>query len=135
MPHASPAPGVQAPAAPKTVLVVDDSDAIRKFVMFALRARGYHVVTARDGLDALEKLARARADLVITDVNMPGLDGFGLVRALREDRDYARTPIIILSSLSGDEEVGEGLAAGADAYLKKPFDQRRIQYEVAKYLA
>lgn len=118
----------------KTVLVVDDSDAIRKFVMFALRASGHHVVTARDGLDALEKLATAPVDLVITDVNMPGLDGFGLVRALREDREFAETPIIILSSLSSDAEVDEGLQAGANAYLKKPFDQRRIQYEVAKHL-
>jgi DNA-binding response OmpR family regulator len=125
------APGAAAPA-PPTVLVVDDSDTIRKFVTFALRARGLRVVTARDGLEALEKLAAEPADLVITDLNMPGLDGYGLVRALREDDP--ELPIIVLSSLSSEEDVQRGLDLGANAYLVKPFDPKRIQYEVAKYL-
>jgi two-component system chemotaxis response regulator CheY len=119
---------------PKTVMVVDDSDSIRKFVMFALRARGFTVVLAQDGLEALEKLAQASVDLVITDLNMPKLDGYSLVRAIRDDRELAALPIIILSSLSGDEDVQEGLRLGANAYLVKPFDQKRIQYEVSKYL-
>ncbi|WP_456427654.1 response regulator [Rhodocaloribacter sp.] len=118
----------------KTVMVVDDSSAIRKFVMFALRARGLTVVTAQDGMDALEKMARSQVDLVITDLNMPKLDGFGLLRALRDDNDYAELPIIILSSLSSSEEQQQGLQLGANAYLVKPFDQRRIQYEVSKYI-
>lgn len=119
---------------PKTVMVVDDSDSIRKFVMFALRARGFTVVVAQDGLQALEKLAQAPVDLVITDLNMPKLDGFGLVRAIREDQDFQKLPIIILSSLSSDDDVQEGLRLGANAYLVKPFDQQRIQYEVSKYI-
>ncbi|GIV59783.1 MAG: hypothetical protein KatS3mg043_0872 [Rhodothermaceae bacterium] len=118
----------------KTVMVVDDSSAIRKFVMFALRARGLTVVTAQDGMEALEKLAHARVDLVITDLNMPKLDGFGLLRALREDADYADLPIIILSSLSSQEEQRQGFELGANAYLVKPFDQKRIQYEVSKFI-
>ncbi len=118
----------------KTVLVVDDSSAIRKFVMFALRARGLTVVTARDGMEALEKMTRSKVDLVITDLNMPKLDGFGLLRALRDDHDCAELPIIILSSLSSSEEQQQGLRLGANAYLVKPFDQRRIQYEVSKYI-
>lgn len=119
---------------PETVMVVDDSTSIRKFVMFALRARGLRVITAQDGLDALEKLAAQTVDLVITDLNMPKLDGFGLVRAIRDDAALQRLPVIILSSLSGDEEIEQGLALGANAYLVKPFDQKRLQYEVAKFL-
>lgn len=118
----------------KTVMVVDDSSAIRKFVMFALRARGLTVMTAQDGMDALEKLARAPVDLVITDLNMPKLDGFGLLRAIRDDSEYGEVPIIILSSLSSTQEMEQGFRLGANAYLVKPFDQKRIQYEVAKYI-
>ena len=129
------AAGAAVPApAPPTVLVVDDSDTIRKFVTFALRARNLRVITARDGLEALEKFAADPADLVITDLNMPGLDGYGLVRALRDDAASAELPIIVLSSLSSDEDVQRGLDLGANAYLVKPFDPKRIQYEVAKYL-
>jgi DNA-binding response OmpR family regulator len=119
---------------PKVVLVVDDSDAIRKFVAFALRASGCSVITAQDGLDALEKMLRANVDLVITDLNMPKLDGYGLIRAIREDRTQGSVPILILSSLSSKQEIDQGLHLGADAYLTKPFDSKRIQYEVAKYL-
>jgi two-component system chemotaxis response regulator CheY len=128
------APHSAAEAAPPTVLVVDDSDTIRKFVTFALRARNLRVVTARDGLEALEKLAAEAADLVITDLNMPGLDGYGLIRALRADAATAALPIVVLSSLASDEDVQRGLDLGADAYLVKPFDPKRIQYEVAKHL-
>ena len=119
----------------KVVLVVDDSESIRKFVAFALRAMGYSVLTAQDGLDALEKMLRARVDLVITDLNMPKLDGFGLVRAIRQDREQGQGPIIILSSLSSKQEMDQGRQLGADAYLTKPFDQKRIQSEVSKYLS
>lgn len=119
----------------KVVLVADDSGAMRKFVSFALRTMGHSVITARDGLDALEKLLRTHVDLVITDLNMPGLDGFGLVRAIRQDRENGAVPIIILSSLSNEQDVDQGRRAGADAYLTKPFDPKRIQYEVSKYLS
>lgn len=116
------------------VMVVDDSETIRRFVMFALRARGLHVVTAQDGQEALETLADTPVDLVITDLNMPKLDGYSLVRALRADGDYHSLPVIILSSLSGREDIDRGMDLGATAYLTKPFDETRIQYEVAKHL-
>ncbi|MEM1128839.1 MAG: response regulator [Bacteroidota bacterium] len=118
----------------KTVMVVDDSSAIRKFVMFALRAQGHAVVTAQDGMDALEKLADAPVDLVITDLNMPKLDGFRLVEAIRENPTHGQVPIIILSSLSSQRDIDQGIRVGADAYLVKPFDQKRIQYEVSKFI-
>lgn len=116
------------------VMVVDDSATIRRFVMYALRARGLQVITAEDGQEALETLARTSVDLVITDLNMPKLDGFGLVQAIREDGDFGSLPVIILSSLSDDEDVNRGMNLGATAYLTKPFDETRIQYEVAKHL-
>lgn len=119
---------------PQKVMVVDDSATIRRFVMYALRARGLQVITAEDGQEALETLARTSVDLIITDLNMPKLDGFGLVRALREDSEYGSLPVIILSSLSSDEDIDRGLQLGATAYLTKPFDETRIQYEVAKHL-
>ncbi len=121
-------------SSPKRVLIVDDSATTRRFVTFALRARGLQVLTAEDGQEALEKLAITPVDLVITDLNMPKLDGFGLVRALREDGNYASLPVIILSSLSKREDIERGLRLGATAYLTKPFDESRIQYEVAKHL-
>ena len=116
----------------KCVMVVDDSSAIRKFVMFALRAQGLTVVTAQDGMDALEKLSTLSEDV---DLNMPKLDGYGLVRAIRSDRDYADLPVIILSSLSDEKDKAEGFRIGANAYLVKPFDQKRIQYEISKYIS
>ncbi len=119
----------------KCVMVVDDSIAIRKFVMFALRAQGLTVVTAQDGMEALEKMAQTPVDLVVTDLNMPKLDGYGLVRAIRSDREYADLPVIILSSLSDERDKAEGFRLGANAYLVKPFDQKRIQYEIAKYIS
>ena len=119
----------------KCVMVVDDSVAIRKFVMFALRAQGLTVVTAQDGMEALEKLAHTSVDLVVTDLNMPKLDGYGLVRAIRADREYAELPVIILSSLSDERDKAEGFRLGANSYLVKPFDQKRIQYEIAKYIS
>lgn len=120
--------------APKRVMIVDDSATTRQFVTFALRARGLQVLTAEDGQEALEKLALTPVDLVITDLNMPKMDGFGLVRALREDVEYQSLPVIILSSLSAQEDIDRGFDLGATAYLTKPFDETRIQNEVSKYL-
>ena len=120
--------------ADKAIMVVDDSETIRKFLSFALRTLGFSVVAARDGMDALEKLSQNKVDLVITDLNMPNMDGFEFLKALREDTQYCRVPIIILSSLSGSQEIEMGMQLGASSYLVKPFDQKRIQYEVAKYI-
>ncbi len=119
----------------KAVMVVDDSESIRKFLIFALRACGHIVIAARDGMEALEKLAKHKVDLVITDLNMPNMDGYELIQALREDNEYSDIPVIILSSLSNEEDIEHGLKIGANSYIIKPFDQKRIQYEVAKYIS
>jgi len=118
----------------KVILVADDSPTIRKFVSFSLTMQGFDVVTVSDGMEALEKLPFKKFDLIITDLNMPNLDGFELIRTIRENEEYKEVPIIILSSLSGSLEIEKGMSYGANSYLVKPFDPKRIQYEVAKYL-
>lgn len=118
----------------KKILVAEDSASIRKFITLALKLRGYQVITAVDGMEAMEKLPNEDIDLLITDLNMPNIDGYKLISNIRNSDDYKGLPIIILSSLSGDEDVQQGLSAGANSYLIKPFNTKRIQYEVAKYL-
>ncbi len=118
----------------KVILVADDSPSIRKFVSFALTMKGFEIVPACDGMEALEKLPSEKINLVITDLNMPNLDGFELIKAIRNNEDYRDIPIIILSSLAGSEEIQRGMDCGANSYLIKPFDPKRIAYEVSKYL-
>jgi len=119
---------------PKTILVAEDSPSIRKFISLALKLKGFKVISAEDGMDAMEKLPNQKIDMLITDLNMPNIDGFKLIKAIREDPEYKELPIIILSSLTKDEDVQQGLAAGADSYLIKPFNTKKIQHEVAKFL-
>jgi len=118
----------------KVILVADDSPTIRKFVSFSLTMKGYEVVSACDGMEAIEKLPNTKFDLIITDLNMPNLDGFELIRSIRRSEEYREVPIIILSSLSGSNEIEKGMSIGANSYILKPFDPKRIQYEVSKYL-
>ena len=118
----------------KVILVADDSPTIRKFVSIALTMQGYEVVVVSDGMEAIEKLPQNKIDLVITDLNMPNLDGYELIKSIREDENFKEIPIIILSSLGGDGEIERGLKCGANSYLVKPFDPKRVQYEVSKYL-
>ncbi|MCL2039493.1 MAG: response regulator [Bacteroidetes bacterium] len=119
----------------KTILVAEDSSSVRKFIFFALKLAGYEVITAVDGMDALEQLPKIKIDMLITDINMPNIDGIKLVKSIRENPEYINLPIIILSSLSADEDIEQGLSAGANSYLIKPFNAKRIQYEISKYLS
>ncbi|QWV91735.1 hybrid sensor histidine kinase/response regulator [Geomonas oryzisoli] len=115
---------VQAAQRRLKVLVVDDSITTRTMEQSILVSQGYAVVTAVSGEDALEKSAEERFDLVISDVEMPGINGFELTRALRASEQYRETPIIIVSSLSRDEDKRQALQAGAQAYIVKgAFDQ------------
>ena len=118
----------------KVILVADDSPTIRKFVSFSLKSHGFDVIAASDGMEAFELLPNSNVDLIITDLNMPNMDGFELIKAVREDENKKDIPIIILSSLKGSEEIEKGLSVGANSYMVKPFDPKRIQYEVAKYI-
>lgn len=118
----------------KKILVAEDSSSVRKFISFALKLDGFEVITAVDGMDALEQLPKYKIDLLVTDLNMPNIDGIRLIKTIREDNEYKELPIIILSSLSGEDDIQNGLAAGANSYLIKPFNAKRIQYEISKYI-
>jgi two-component system chemotaxis response regulator CheY len=118
----------------KVILVADDSPSIRKFVSFALTTKGFEIIPVSDGMEALEKLPRENINLVITDLNMPNLDGFELIKAIRGNIEFKDIPIIILSSLGGNDDIQRGIEYGANSYLVKPFDPKRIAYEVSKYL-
>jgi two-component system chemotaxis response regulator CheY len=117
-------------------MVVDDSPTVVKFVSFSLKKSGFEVVAACDGMDAIEKLSNLSDDvrLVITDLNMPNLDGYGLIAVLRQNQQYAATPIIILTSEDGEDDREQGIQVGADSYLVKPFKASVLLAEVSKFL-
>jgi two-component system chemotaxis response regulator CheY len=120
----------------QTILVVDDSPTIVKFVSFSLRNDGYKVVTACDGMDAIERLSRLTENvhLIITDLNMPNMDGYRFIATLRQNEQYRETPIIILSSEGSDDDRERGMAVGATSYLVKPFKSSVLLCEVQKVL-
>lgn len=117
----------------KLVLVADDNADMRRHLATVLGSR-WEVIVASDGLQALELARRHRPDLLITDVMMPELDGFGLIGAIRADTDLASLPVMMLSARAGQEAVGGGLAAGADNYLVKPFSSADLISHVAARL-
>jgi len=86
-------------------------------------------------MDALEKLPQSKFDLVITDLNMPNMDGFELIKALRENADYKDLPVIILTSLGDEANKEQGAKLGVNSYVVKPFSLEKIQYEVSKYVS
>lgn len=118
----------------KTVLAVDDSAAIRSVVGAVLQSAGYAVSTAVDGEDGLARARMQRADLVITDLNMPRMDGFSLIRALRTEPAYRKVPILILTTESAAEMRERGREAGATGWLVKPFDPTRLLEVVQRVL-
>jgi PAS domain S-box-containing protein len=117
----------------KRVLVVDDNADMRDYLARLLRPF-HEIETAADGLEALGAIAAHTPDLVLSDVMMPGLDGFGLLRAVRSDPAIADTPVILLSARAGEESKVEGLGTGADDYLVKPFSARELLARVNTHL-
>ncbi len=105
----------------KTIMTVDDSASIRMMVSFTLGELGVEIVEAVNGNDALAKMDKSPVDMLITDVNMPGLDGISLVRKVRENPSYRFIPIIILTTESESEKKLEGKSAGATGWIVKPF--------------
>jgi two-component system chemotaxis response regulator CheY len=118
----------------KKILIADDSPTIRKFVTLSLKMNGFDILSASDGMEALELLPSNKVDLIITDLNMPNLDGFELIKSVRENENYREVPIIILSSLDRKDDIERGLNYGADSYLIKPFNQKIVLYEISKYI-
>jgi two-component system, chemotaxis family, chemotaxis protein CheY len=110
----------------KRIMTVDDSATIRQMVALTLRDAGYEVIEAVDGRDALERLARESVDMLVTDLNMPHLDGVGLIRAVRQQPANRFVPIIMLTTESHDSKKQEGKAAGASGWIVKPFKPEQL---------
>jgi CheY-like chemotaxis protein len=128
------APSVAEPAAQRQpvgrrprVLVVEDSVGVRELERVILEGAGYEVTTAVDGLDGAARLKDDPADLVVSDVEMPGMDGFALTRTIRRTRGWEQVPVIIMTSRGSEDDQRAGLEAGASAYLlKTEFDQNQL---------
>lgn len=118
----------------KSILAVDDSGSLRQMVVFSLMAAGYKVTEAIDGQDGLEKAKKQVFDLVLTDQNMPRMDGLSFIRTLRTMSTYSNVPILMLTTESSDEMKSKGRAAGANGWLVKPFDPQRLTEVVKKVI-
>jgi two-component system chemotaxis response regulator CheY len=117
---------------PKTILVVDDSSSLRMAVRIALSGAGYEVVEAEDGKQALTKLDGRKYHLVISDVNMPNLDGYGFVTAMKQMAAYKYTPVVMLTTEDSDDKKERGREAGAKAWIVKPFLPPQLLNVVSK---
>ena len=115
-----------------TILAVDDSPSMRQMVSFTLKNAGFNVVEAVDGQDAWEKTGKADFDLVLTDQNMPRMDGISLTKKLRDNPKFKTTPILILTTESSDQMKQAGRAAGATGWLVKPFDPAKLLEVIKK---
>jgi two-component system chemotaxis response regulator CheY len=118
----------------KSVLSVDDSASIRQMVAFTLKTAGYEVIEAVDGQDGLAKAKSKTVDLVLTDQNMPKMDGLTLIKALRGLPQYKSAPILMLTTESSDAMKAQGKAAGATGWLVKPFDPQKLLEVVKKVI-
>lgn len=118
----------------KCIMTVDDSASIRQMVAFTLKEGGYEVVQAVDGSDALSKLHDSSVQMIITDLNMPNLDGIGLIRRIREGTRHKFIPIIMLTTESQDSRKQEGKSAGATGWIIKPFRPDQLMSVVKKVL-
>lgn len=116
----------------KTVMIVDDSASLRQVVGIALRGAGYEVIEGCDGKDALTKLTGQKVHLVISDVNMPNMDGITFVKNLKQMPTYKFTPVIMLTTEAQEGKKLEGQAAGAKAWVVKPFQPTQMLAAVAK---
>lgn len=111
---------------PLKVLAIDDSLTIRRLLQHALEGEGFACTTASDGIDGVERFAALGPDVVITDINMPRLDGFGVIEAIRSGPANTRVPILVLSTENGEALKARARAAGATGWLVKPFEQQLL---------
>lgn len=118
----------------KTILVVDDSASLRQVVSIALKGAGYDVIEGVDGKDALSKLNGQKIHLIISDVNMPNMNGIEFVKAAKQLPAYKFTPVIMLTTESGESLKQEGQAAGAKAWVVKPFQPPQMLAAVSKLI-
>lgn len=116
----------------KTIMVVDDSASLRQVVGIALKGAGYDVLEGCDGKDALSKMTGQKIHLIISDVNMPNMDGITFVKAVKQLPNYKFTPVIMLTTESQEGKKAEGQAAGAKAWVVKPFKPEQMLGAVQK---
>ncbi len=116
----------------KTILVVDDSSSVRTVARMALREHGYDVIEASNGQEGLDKLNGERVHLIISDVNMPKMDGIAFLKEVKRHPNYKFTPVIMLTTEAGEDKKQEGRAAGAKAWIIKPFQPQLLVDAVAK---
>lgn len=128
------APVETAAATLPTVMVVDDSLTVRKITSRLLAREGYHVALAKDGVDALEQLLELVPDVVISDIEMPRMDGFDLVRNIRADKRLGKLPIIMITSRTAEKHRRHALEIGASNYLGKPYDEDELLALIAGYV-
>lgn len=119
----------------KRILVIEDEPSIRTYLQKLLQRAGYDTVAATDGEEGLQMVRTLMPDLVLCDVVMPKLNGYGVLDALRWDQSTAHIPFVFLSSKISPEEIEQGLCFGSDAYLTKPVDQKRLLKAVAAQLS
>lgn len=118
----------------KTILIVDDSSSVRSVVGIALKGAGYTVIDACDGKDALSKMTGQKIHLIISDVNMPNMDGITFVKELKKLPAYKFTPVCMLTTEAGESKMQEGKAAGAKAWIIKPFQPPKLLDVVSKLI-
>jgi two-component system chemotaxis response regulator CheY len=118
----------------KTILTVDDSSTVRQMTSFVLQAAGYEVIEAVDGNDALAKLGGQEINLILTDINMPNMDGIEFTRRVRAQEEYKFVPVIMLTTESRPEQKQQGKAAGATGWIVKPFNPDQLLAVVKKVM-
>ena len=118
----------------KTIMIIDDSISLRQVVAIALGNAGYEPIEACDGQDALAKLTGQKVHLMVCDVNMPNMDGISFLKALRQLPSYKFTPVIMLTTEAGEDKKREGQAAGARAWVVKPFKPEQLLLAVGKLI-
>jgi two-component system chemotaxis response regulator CheY len=118
----------------KTIMVIDDSASIRQVVNLTLKKAGYDVVEACDGQDAIGKLTGQKINLIVCDVNMPNMDGISFLKNIKENASYKFTPVIMLTTESQETKKQEGKAAGARAWVVKPFKPEQMLEAVSKLI-
>jgi chemosensory pili system protein ChpA (sensor histidine kinase/response regulator) len=129
-PEAQAAPAAALP----TVMVVDDSLTVRKITGRLLAREGYQVMLAKDGIDALEQLLEARPDVILSDIEMPRMDGFDLVRNIRADKQLKRIPVIMITSRTAEKHRNYAIEIGASNYLGKPYDEDELLSLISGYI-
>jgi two-component system, chemotaxis family, chemotaxis protein CheY len=118
-----------------TILAVDDSASMRQMISFTLKEAGYDVIEAVDGMDALNKAKSSTPDAVLSDVNMPNMDGITLISELRKLPSYKHIPMLMLTTESGADKKAEGKSAGATGWMVKPFNPEQLLATIKKVVS